>query len=199
MCLDPSLAGAFIDGGIRHRLLGVPVFRFSLWHLLLLQALDSPFLRHGEVGLFELRTAVGVCRLRFGQSRVRRPWLGPLTLARLCRKGGLRREVCEFLSYTADYLYKPEYSIRAPRLPPGASTGPQSNGAPEILKLAGDIIGWSQWPEAYVWELPPGRAHWYRALAQRAMGADVDFVTPEDREFNEAMKRAGLKPRQANG
>lgn len=194
MALDPSLAGAFIDGGIRHRLLGVRVRPFSLWHLLLLQTLDSPFLRKGEVGLHELRTAIGICRLPFGDSRVRRPRLGPTALFRLCRKGGLHRSVCDFLAYTADYIHKPEYSIRPPKRLAGSSLG--GGSAPEIFKLAADVIGWTCWPEAYVWEMPPGRAQWYRTMAFKAIGADVDFTTPEDREFEAAMKRAGLKPKQ---
>ena len=197
MALDPSLAGAFIDGGLEHRVLGVPVRPFCLWHVLLLQALDSPFLRHGEVGLFELRTAIGICRLRFGQSRVRRPFLGPRALWRLCRRGGLRREVKEFLGYTADYIYKPEYSVREPKLPAGSSPRIPSHSAPEIIRLVGDVVGWSHWPEAYVWELPPSRAHWYRAMALRAAGIDVDFMSDEDRAFNDAMKAAGLKPKGA--
>jgi hypothetical protein len=47
-----------------------------------------------------------------------------------------------------------------------------------------------------VWNLPPGRAQWYRTMALKAIGADVDFTTQEDREFEAAMKRAGLKPKQ---
>jgi hypothetical protein len=187
--LDPSLAGAFIDGGVSHRLLGVRLRPFSLWHLLLLQTLDSPFLRKGQVGLHDLRTAIGICRLRFGQSRVRRPSLG---LVLLCRKGAFHDAVCDFLSYTGGYLYKPDYSI----VPSKYSTPGKVSGAPEIFRLASDVIGWSHWTEDHVWNMAPGRAQWYRSSALRAIGADVDFVSQADRDFEAAMKAAGLKPKQ---
>ncbi|MEA3210983.1 MAG: hypothetical protein QOE70_4040 [Chthoniobacter sp.] len=193
--LDPSLAGAFIDGGHQARVLGVRLRRFSLWHVLLMQTLDSPFLREGGVSLHDLRTAIGLCRLRFEDSQIRRPWIGPISLLKLCRRGGLHREVLRFIAYTADYVHKPEYSVRPPKLPPGATITMPGAGAPEIFKLASDVIGWSHWPEAHVWEMSPGRAHWYRTMKLQAQGADVDFMTPEDRAFDAGMKAAGLKRR----
>ena len=36
-----------------------------------------------------------------------------------------------------------------------------------------------------------------RAMAQRAMGADVDFLDDEEREFQAQMEAAGLRPRRA--
>ena len=96
---------------------------------------------------------------------MRRPRLGLTALFRLCRKGGLHRAVCDYLSYTADYIHKLEYSIRPPKRLAGSSLA--GGSAPEIFKLATDVIGWTGWPEAYVWDLPPGRTQWYRTMAAR--------------------------------
>lgn len=198
MALDPSLAAAFIDGGQRPRFFGVRLRRFSLWHLFLLQAIDSPFVRLGEVTLFDLLTAVGICRLRFDDSRIVRPRVGLVSGFRLARKDGLRREVVRFLNYTGDYLQKPEYCIH-PREVPGAPPAPKRIAAPELLTLTADIMGWCHAPERWVWELPPGRAYWYRSMAQRHMGADVDFLDDEERDFQDQMEAAGLKSHRKGG
>ena len=176
--LDNSLGAAFIDGGIRHRILGKRLRRFSLWHRLLLQAIDSPFLRKGEVHLLDLRNAVGACRLVFPNSRIVRP---------LCFRPDLRKSVDQFLSYAGDYLTRPEYSI----IPPARDSGvpqPRRGQAPESILMVGDIIAWSGWAPERVWNLPIGQSYWYRMLAQRAAGADVDFLTEEEREFQTTMK-----------
>lgn len=196
--LEPSLAAAFIDGSrgdgfSPHRFVGCRLRRFSLWHLFLLQTIASPFVRLGDVTLWDLLTAVGICRLRFDDSRIVRPWLGPVTLCRLARKGGLHREVMRFLAYTGDYLQKPEYCIHT-REVQGSAPSPQRSSAPELLTLAADIMGWCRAPERWVWELPPGRAYWYRSMAQRALGADVDFMNEEERAFQDQMEAAGMKP-----
>lgn len=199
MGLEPSLAASFIDGSrgdgwSRHRFFGVRCRRFSLWHLFLLQAIDSPLVRLGDVGLFDLLTAIGICRLRFDDSRIVRPWVGPVGFFRLARKDGLKREVMRFLTYTGDYLQKPEYCIHTRELP-HAAPAPRRSSAPELLTLAADIMGWCPAAtERWTWELPPGRAYWYRSMAQRALGADVDFLDDEERAFQAEMEKAGLKP-----
>lgn len=194
MAGDTSLFAAFIDGGRRHRFFGVRMRPFCLWHLLLLQAVDSPFLRLGNVTLFDLMTAVGICRLHFGDSRICRPWVGPVGWWKLSRKDGFRKEVVRFLHYTGDFLHKPEYAVHQRPLPANAAPPPERHAAPETLSLAADIIGWTHWPEKIVWELPMGAVYWYRAMALRAAGADIDFVTPEDMDFQAKMKAAGLQP-----
>ena len=180
--LDPTLAAAFIDNGVKHVVLGVRLRPFSLWHRLLLLAVDSPFLKKGEVRLFDLRVAVGICRLRFGQSKVRHPRPGLSLLRR-----GLQGEVEAFLRYAGDYLSRPEYDVVAPE--DKGVPRPRRGAPPEIMQIAADVIGWTHWPEAVVWELPIGRAHWYAMMGQRAGGADVDYLTEEEREFQAEMKR----------
>lgn len=200
MGLEPSLAASFIDGTrgdgwSPHRFFGVRLRRFSLWHLFLLQSIDSPFVRLGDVGLFDLLTAVGICRLRFDDSLIRRPRMGLPGWWKLARKDGLRREVMRFLAYTGDYFQKPEYCIHT-REVPGVAKPPPRTSAPELIMLAADVMGWCRGSERWVWELPPGRAYWYRSMAQRASGADVDFMDDEERDFQEQMWAAGLRPQK---
>lgn len=191
---DSHLGPAFIDGGVRHRFFGRVLRPFSVWHLFLLQAIDSPFTTKGDVFQFHLETAVGVCRLRYPDSKIQRPWVGPLSSWRLARKGGLEREVARFLDYAGDYLSKPEYAIHPRPRPEGAPPPPQRTSAPFILRLVADIVGWAHCPIGDAWNLPVGQAHWWQSMAHRAHGEDVDFMDEEEREFQAQMEAAGMKP-----
>ena len=183
MPLDPKLGAAFIDGGVSHRVLGVKLRPFCLWHLYLLQAIDSPFIRKGDVTLFDLKTAVGICRLRFRDSRIKRPFYLPW------RRDHLRRNVDRMLDYVGDYLQRPDYSVHVKENPNAGPTGSRG-AAPESLQVAWDLIGWSGWPEAYVWEMPIGAAFAHQAGVLRSRGADLDFMTDKERAFQAAMKAA---------
>ncbi len=224
--IDPILAAAFIDGQPRGgwsgtRVLGVRLRKFCRWHLLLLLAVNSPFVRKGAVTLFDLRTAVAICRLRFDDSRLRRPWLVPFVLRMKMWSHGVmeswsdgamqhpntpplhhstpiptpapcfQRVVDAFLEYTGDYLQKLDCSIIPPELPKGAVPRVPATPPPDIFDAVSDIIGWSHWPEAVAWELPIGREDWYRTSARRAQGMTVDFMDEEEREFQQKLKERG--------
>lgn len=187
MALDHKLGAAFIDGGVKHRILGATLRPFCLWHLYLLQAIDSPFVRKGDVTLFDLKTAVGICRLRFRDSKIRRPFF-----YFQLRHHSLRRDVDRMLLYIGDYLQRPDYSVHIKESPDATPAG--SRGAPpESLQVAWDILGWSSFDEAYVWEMPIGAAYAHQAGALRARGADLDFMTDKERKFQADMKAAQEK------
>jgi len=58
-------------------------------------------------GLFELRTAIGICRLGFGQfARADGRFLAARALAAYCRAAACGRSD-RVSRYTADYIYKP--------------------------------------------------------------------------------------------
>lgn len=209
MAVDPKLAAAFIDCGAGdyapQRLLGVRVRRLCLWHRLLLNTLESPFMCQGRVTFRDLRIAVGVCRLGFGDSVVRKPWLVPAIIwvwALICNgltrgkpgrdgMGSFQRMLSvqcgHFLKYTSDYLQAPLYAVIPPTVSPSASAAQIRGSTADELEHAATLIGWTHWPERYVWELPLGRANWYRVLAQRAAGADIDFTTLKERELQEQL------------
>jgi len=192
---ETNLFGAFIDGrppGERPRVAGVALRPFSAWHHFQLQALDSPFIRRGEVRRFELLQALAVCRLRYPDSCLRMPVLRTIWPLRR----GIRHAVSEFLDYTGTYLYRPEYAV-VERKRPGEAPSEQITNAPELMRLIGDIIGWAPWPEAYVWDLPLGRAYWYQAMSFRARGVTLSYMNDEEREFQEKMSEASLRKDEA--
>ena len=194
MALDATFAHAFIDGGVTPRLLGLRVRPFCIWHLFLLHALDSPFIRKGEVGSFELRTAIGVCRLRGGDSRIRRPAPWRLSL----RSGNLRFHVTQFLHYTRDYVVKPDYAVVAPPAPRGSTPAPKIVPAPELLRVVADIVGWSGCSFRDAWELPVGQAYWWQSMALRARGERLDFMDDRHREIQRQMKEAKAQKLEAS-
>lgn len=203
MGLDPKFAAAFIDGerGLHTsgtRILGVSLRKFCLWHRLLLRAIDSPFLvKKSMVTMLDLRRAVGICRLRYGDSDIVLPKLIPalissgvilrslLTPRATLRKKesawhlAIRRQCEAFLEYTGSYLQAPEYTIIPPKQG-GTPTMPRGR-APEELEHIGDLIRFG-FDEVRAWEMCIGAANWWRAIAQRAAGNDVDFVTLAEKQ-----------------
>jgi len=207
MAVDPKFLAAWIDGQPDSEWSGTSIFghklrKFSLWHRTLLKAVDSPFMRKGSVALFDLRNAVGICKLKYPDSRIVRPKLGPflMTLG-LITRGLLSRQkpstdpkvpnplqkalagrITTFLEYCGDYLQEPEYTIIPPDIKGGGGRTPRGQ-APDELQHASELIAWSGWSEDVVWNLPLGKASWYRAMARKAAGLDVDFITPAEKEF----------------
>lgn len=205
MAADPKLAFAFIDGSpdrefSTFRILGVRLRKFSLYHRLLLNTVDSPFMRNGPVSMFDIRVAVGACALEFGCSKIRKPRLWPFLLQVwailisliLRRKPGqprplqrsLNRLSEELLEYFGEYLQRPEYAIIPPNRPAGMTPQVPRGRAPEEIEHVGELIAWGI-SEYRAWNMPIGQANWYRVMARRSGGLDVDFMSEEEKEFQE--------------
>lgn len=205
MPVDDILAGAFIDGGghewAPERQLGVRVRRFSLWHRFILKTGNSPIIVGGPVTMLDLQTAVGICRLRYNDTRIRRPRLIPALLGlkavlqfgkvineehpgQRVLKPHLERflDFCRYYSKSVEYAIIPTESVRGskPSLPRGRLESE--------IETVGTIVQWSGWPDRYIWNLPISRAAVYEALALRdQQGRDVDFVTSAERKFQESV------------
>jgi hypothetical protein len=191
VAFDQTFAAAYIDGGVRHRVLGARLRPFSAWHLYQLQIIDSPFLKAGQVFLYDLRRAVGVCRLRFPDSWTRLP-IFPLFMT----QQKLEAEVAKFLAYVDNYLQRPEYSILQPDefVRPKRPLRIPAN-APEPIELAFDAAHGANIPLAEAWNLPIGQAYIAQAMQFRRAGLMVDFMTEKEREFQRAIKEHMNKER----
>lgn len=185
MELDRIFVSALIDNGTRHKVLGVTLPPFSAWHLFLLQVSESPFLNAGEVYLYHLRRAVGICRLRYRNSKTRPPFF-PL----LMNQKKLEAEVEKFLAYTEDYLQRPEYNIipadafRQPR-----STAKTPASAPEVVQLAYDAAHGANVSIDDAWNMPIGEAYIAQAMYYKKQGLLVDFMTEDERKFQAELKK----------
>ena len=216
MAVDLTFAGAFIDGSSdasganwsNVRILGHRLRKFSLWHRVLLRTVESPFAKgKGNVTMWDIRVLVGICELPFGNSDVSHPWLMPFLLrlraalsvlipfrgralpgqpnAQERALAALRDQV---INYCGDYLQEPVYSIRPPETDGKARKSQLPAGrAPDELEQVSDIVGYTHWPQEYVWNMPIGQANWWRAMAIRAAGNDIDFVDSKDKAFQDKL------------
>ena len=183
---DPVFGAAYIDNGTRHRLLGVRLRPFCLWHLFLLQALDSPFIRNGSATVFDLKTAIGICRLGYRQSHIARP-IYPILGARQ-----LRKQVQKFLDFVGDYLNKPDYNIVSLESPTGKPL-PRVTPPPAPVLAAFEAAQGARISVKEAWEMPIGEAYIAQSMHLRLQGAMVDFMTEDERLFQRELIQAGIK------
>jgi hypothetical protein len=185
--VDRTFAAALIDNGIRHKILGKYLFPFSLWHLLLLQVIESPFVMGGEATSFDLRVAVGACRLKYRQSKIKKPFF-PLRV----NQKKLQKEATKFIDYVGDYASRPEYifipldifSEKAPlRLTP----------PPEVVITAFNASHGARITIEQAWNMPIGEAYIAEAMYFRMQGSQLDFMDEDERQFQAEMKEAGVK------
>lgn len=203
---------AFIDGSDSSEwsdvwILGKRLRKFSLWHCLLLRAAESPLVGHGDVGMRDIQNAIAICRLQFGQSKIRRPKLMPAFIAiratltalasvfRFWRKvpqgtlppyhEALKRAMEAFVSYTGDYFAKPDLCIHTPPSP-GTPQTPRGRLPQEIEHVA-DLMAYPGLgiSEARAWNMPVSMANFYRPIAWRFRGVDCDFITDAEERWCE--------------
>jgi hypothetical protein len=168
-------------------------------------------MRKGDVTMFDLRVAIGICRLSPFDSNVHKPWIIPtllytgLFLASLwprrlrratvtpgIKLNPLQRALAKrhdaFLDYCKEYLQSPEYAI----IPPahGRNHFPQTPRGrfDDSIEHAAELINWGI-PEQTAWSMPLGKANVYRIMARRATGVDVDITTPEEKQFQDEMRQ----------
>jgi len=207
--LDETFARGFVhelapdftpgDPWSAHRVLGLQLRPFCLWHRLMLETIESPLLQPGAAYQpADLKRAVAVCRCRFRQSQV----VAPLTFRDHLRTahGGFARQMDAFNAYILDFTSRPDYSIKMPGNP-RPSGGGSVGQPPETFRQVAELIGWSHWPAEVCWELPVSEVEWYlaQAVTERcgALGSQVDFLTAEDREFQRQLKEKQAREKAA--
>jgi hypothetical protein len=213
MTIDTNLSAALIDnsdtpGWSGTRILGRRLRQFSLWHRLLLRAIDSPFIRAGEATMRDLRVAVAICELPFGVSKTNKPAIRPFLLhcwavARLLfswkgrtAKGDLNAlqrmlqgQIEKFMIHCGDYLQNPEYCIHKPDTgsAPSQPRVPRGTFTDEFEKVTGLIL--MGIPERRAWEMPIGLANHYYIAWLRDKGLDISITTPDEKAWREQLPK----------
>ena len=197
MALEPSFSEAFIhalkrpfrpqDPWSAHRVLGRRLRPFSLWHLLLLQEMESPLspLVGGEAMPGDVAAAVAVCRCRYGEVRMS-PGVGLRGLWHMAGRKAFAATLAGFREYVADFYVKPDYTI----IPSGTGGGTSAtcDEPPEIMVILADAMASAQCTRAEGWEMPVGEALWWQAMTRRARGVKLDFMTAEEIARREKLK-----------
>ena len=192
-------------GHMEHVVMGRRLAKFTLRHRFWLEAMESPVVTGGKVGLMDLELATRVCAMRFEDLDVGLPRMlsrGPRWWERLGYLGRAWRRSAEteyrlLLGYLLDYGCPPE-TYDAPVQVVGADgcevqeTGP----LPGLLNLVTGLVrGSNGWTPETVWGLAPGEAEWYLAGIFVHRGADVGLVSAADEAVMEMLeerkRRAG--------
>jgi len=188
---DEALVEAFVhdeqivrgERFYRLAIAGVRLRPYSLWHQLLLEAMESPLVTPGAtVAPADMQRALAVCQCRYPVSC----FTLPVTIRRVWSMlgGGFSRHLERFEAYRKDYISFPDYSIWTPPLSSGEARTPEPDLGPPpgILALFGDVAQFLRSSDpGSVWNMALGEAYWYRAMGQRAQGKSLDFMTAENR------------------
>jgi hypothetical protein len=94
--------------------------------------------------------------------------------------------VVKFLNHIATYLQKPDYTIIPSDLFPkqrNTPPPPRSNPPPEIVSLVFDAAKGANCSVAEAWDMPIGQAYIAQAIRMGEVGANLDFMDEDEREF----------------
>ncbi len=187
MQLQIAEALLHVAGG--HRVLGKRLRPFSLWHELVLEHLQSPFLHKNRPLLPEdLCTAVAVCGSAFPHVNVRLRTT-PALLWRMAG-GGFARELKSFLAYIGDYLTEPDFAVvQATAMESPGSRTDLYGQPPAAMAMAADIVAWSGWSREVVLNLPSGEARLWHAFTRKAAGQTLDWVDPSQENEMDALAK----------
>jgi len=167
------------------RILGVRLRPFSCWHVLCLDAFDSPYMQEGEPVTGDLLLALLICldrrrdRLRslklFNASPVRR-WLWAVR----CLLFNEQAAQVAFMQYVAEFTDSP-----AAWMPKGGSPSKASVPFGIVTTLAGHVSGIDL---DRAWDMPIGEALCYRACVAEENGANLvgDDVDKAEAAWKEA-------------
>lgn len=170
--LDEGFAEAWVNS--THRVLGLDLLPFSLWHRFQLQVLDSPTISDKPVNPIDLERAVQACRLVY-----------PDCVSANINMWGFRwrlagrpidRELQKFGAYLSDYFSIPKFvpPVRKKHLPDTVNHPP-----PEEMRIFSSVATMTGWSDEKIWMLPIGQAYWYAAGHWYQSGQELDFLTPE--------------------
>ncbi len=176
MALDEKFAEAFVNLD-SHRVLGYKLQPFSIWHRFLLEFFNSPLITEtaSTNGVEDVLKAIQVCRVSYPNYPKKQGILSKIAI--LCRSWDVETQANRFMSYIEDYAAFPELWDKED------SDGKPSS-APETLSMAVQLIelGFS---EKEAWDMPIGKAFWYSSISALLKGAEIDFVTAEERQMQE--------------
>ena len=169
---------------------------FTLRHRFWLEALGSPLVTGGPVGLLDLEVAARLCAIPFSDLDRRLPRVlarGPRwweKLGYLARVWRLRpdKEYLLFQGYLMDHGCPPA------TFADGGGEGESDSALPGVLGLVTGLMRGTGWEPATVWGLPPGEAEWYLAGVFLHRGVDVGIKNPRDESMEAMLRKRSQSP-----
>lgn len=169
--LDEGFAEAWVNS--THRVLGLKLRPFALWHRFQLELLDSPVLSGKAIQPLDLERAVQACRLVYPNTITAELNLWSFRWRLAGRK--FDRECQKFGQYLSDHFSIPKF------LPPTKKFHQKEvlHPPPENMRIFSAVSTMTGWSEEKIWMLPIGKAYWYAAGHWYQSGQELDFLTPE--------------------
>ncbi len=171
--LDELFAEAWINS--THRVLGLRLHPFSLWHRFQLAVIDSPVLAGTKVEPIDLERACRVCQLVYPE--VISPRIKWWSFRWRLAGRDFQTEIQKLGAYFDDHWSIPKF------VPPIRKKGdmPESinHPPPEEIRIISAVLTMTGWSEEKVWNMPIGQAYWYAAGHWYQTGMELDFLTPE--------------------
>jgi hypothetical protein len=190
--LDESFAEAWVNS--THRVLGLKLRPFSLWHRFQLEILDSPVLNGKPIEPIALERAVQACRLRYPQ--LVDPNLRLWSMRWRLAGRDFSREIQKFGAYMSDYFSIPKFvpPLKKKHVPDTINHPP-----PENMSIFSAVSTMTGWDEAKIWNMPIGQAYWYAAGHWYQSGQELDFLTPEHLILKQRIAAMKAGKQNANG
>lgn len=170
--LDEVFSEAWINS--THRVLGLKLRPFSLWHRFNLALIESPILSGKILNPLDLERACRICQLKYPESvSIKINWWS--FRWRLAGRDFIAEQY-KFGAYLSDFYSIPKFipPTRKKHLPDDVSHPP-----PEDIRIFSAVSTMTGWSEEKIWNLPIGQAYWYAAGHWYQSGRELDFLTPE--------------------
>lgn len=174
--LDESFAEAWVNS--THRVLGLKLLPFSLWHRFQLELIDSPILKEGAIKTvdlpFVLEHAIHACRVTYPDTVAAK--IGLVSMRWRLAGRNINEEMRKFGAYLSDHFAIPKFlpPIKKRYLPDTVNHPP-----PENMQIFSAVATMTGWPAEEIWMMPIGQAYWYAAGHWYQSGQELDFLTPE--------------------
>lgn len=168
--MDDNFYAAFLEGDCK--VLNKTLQPFSMWHLFLLEALESPLISGGKVAPWDVLLALEIFQTQFpNEPRTKATLKDSFTVWRLTRNEKRLQAVTEEL---VDYIKR---NTSAPKFWQSENTRKGGGRtSPEVLQTVTLLIS-KGWDEYKAWDLSYGRAKWYEAVyIEETAGDKVSFL-----------------------
>lgn len=186
MAVDASFAEAWLSGN--HVIYGLRLKPFSYWHRFLLQVGLSPVLDETEnpppLTRSDLYKFCKVCTLSYPNT-LKISWIDKV---RLRFRGVAKPSAIQ--EYIEDHNSFPEFW--EDNSDDKASGGKSLNDAPEPLPSVVALMALG-YKENEAWDMPIGKGAWTLAAYAKQQGAELSFLSQEERDMFALMKKGESK------
>jgi hypothetical protein len=176
VAIDAQFAEAWLN--TKHKVFGFKLQPFSLWHRFLLEVTESPVVTDIEkVKPADLYAACKLFSLKYPKAEVNLTKLDWVKMFFRIGKKSIQIQGEKLAVYISDHFTAPEFWEND-------KSGSNKGGPPDQLSAIIPLLMMG-FTEEQAWNMPIGKALWYGAAYASWQGADLDFITEEEKEMRE--------------